>query len=128
MASTREIRRRIRSVANMSQITRAMEMVSAAKMRKAQQRVTASRPYSEQLRQIMSDLATQQPDPEQLAQFPLLQTRPVRNIELIVVTPDRGLTGALNTNILRRGTRFILTETPPSGGGGPGGRQERRFR
>src|SRR5918993_622847 len=106
MASTREIRRRIRSAAN---------------MRKAQQRVTASRPYSEQLRQIMSDLATQQPDPEQMAQFPLLQTRPVRNIELIVVTPDRGLTGALNTNILRRGTRFILTETPPSGGGGQGG-------
>ena len=121
MPSTREIRRRIRSVGNMQQITRAMEMVSAAKMRKAQQRVTASRPYSEQLRQIMSDLATQQPDPEQLAQFPLLQTRPVRNVELIVVTPDRGLTGALNTNILRRGTRFILTETPPSGGGGPGG-------
>ena len=94
----------------MQQITRAMEMVSAAKMRKAQQRVTASRPYSEQLREIMSDLATQQPDPEQLAQFPLLQTRPVRNVELIVVTPDRGLTGALNTNILRRGTRFILSE------------------
>jgi F-type H+-transporting ATPase subunit gamma len=121
MPSTREIRRRIRSVANMSQITRAMEMVSAAKMRKAQQRVTASRPYSEQLRQIMSDLATQQPDPEQLAQFPLLQKRPVRNVELIVVTPDRGLTGALNTNILRRGSRFILEETPPSGRGGPGG-------
>jgi F-type H+-transporting ATPase subunit gamma len=110
MPSTREIRRRIRSVGNMSQITRAMEMVSAAKMRKAQQRVTASRPYSEQLRQIMSDLATQQPDPEQQAQFPLLQTRPVRNVELIVVTPDRGLTGALNTNILRRGSRFILQE------------------
>src|SRR5918995_2777127 len=118
MASTREIRRRIRSVANMSQITRAMEMVSAAKMRKAQQRVTASRPYSEQLRQIMSDLATQQPDPEQLAQFPLLQKRPVRNVELIVVTPDRGLTGALNTNILRRGSRFILEETPSPDDGG----------
>jgi len=110
MPSTREIRRRIRSVGNMQQITRAMEMVSAAKMRKAQQRVTASRPYSEQLRQIMSDLATQQPDPEQLAQFPLLQKRPVQTVELIVVTPDRGLTGALNTNILRRGTRFILSE------------------
>src|SRR5215213_7416305 len=125
VASTREIRRRIRSVANMSQITRAMEMVSAAKMRKAQQRVTASRPYSEQLRQIMSDLATQQPDPEQLAQFPLLQKRPVRAVELIVVTPDRGLTGALNTNILRRGTRFILSEAPLSSGGGetpPSGR------
>jgi F-type H+-transporting ATPase subunit gamma len=94
----------------MQQITRAMEMVSAAKMRKAQQRVTASRPYSDQLRQIMSDLATQQPDPEQLAQFPLLQKRPVQNLELIVATPDRGLTGALNTNILRRGSRFILEE------------------
>jgi len=117
MPSTREIRRRIRSVGNMQQITRAMEMVSAAKMRKAQQRVTASRPYSEQLRQIMSDLATQQPDPEQQAQFPLLQKRPVRNIELIVVTPDRGLTGALNTNILRRASRFILEETPPTSGG-----------
>lgn len=110
MASTREIRRRIRSVGNMQQITRAMEMVSAAKMRKAQQRVTASRPYSDQLRQIMADLATQQPDPEQLAQFPLLQKRPIQRIELIVVTPDRGLTGALNTNILRRATRFILEE------------------
>ncbi len=110
MPSTREIRRRIRSVGNMQQITRAMEMVSAAKMRKAQQRVTASRPYSEQLRQIMSDLATLQPDPEQMAQFPLLQKRPVRTVELIVATPDRGLTGALNTNILRRASRFILEE------------------
>jgi F-type H+-transporting ATPase subunit gamma len=98
-----------------------MEMVSAVKMRKAQQRVTASRPYSDQLRQIMSDLATQQPDPEQLAEFPLLQKRPVRTVELIVVTPDRGLTGALNTNILRRAGRFILDETPPSSGGGQGG-------
>ena len=114
MPSTREIRRRIRSVGNMQQITRAMEMVSAAKMRKAQQRVTASRPYSDQLRQIMSDLATQQPDPEQLAQFPLLQKRPIQNIELIVVTPDRGLTGALNTNILRRGSRYILDEAGAS--------------
>src|SRR5215208_5760673 len=118
MPSTREIRRRIRSVGNMQQITRAMEMVSAAKMRKAQQRVSSSRPYSDQLRQIMSDLASQQPDPEQLAQFPLLQKRPVRTVELIVVTPDRGLTGALNTNILRRGSRFILEETPSSDGGG----------
>jgi F-type H+-transporting ATPase subunit gamma len=108
--NTRDINLRIRSVTNISQVTRAMEMVSAVKMRKAQQRVTASRPYSDQLRQIMSDLATQQPDPEQLAEFPLLQKRPVRTVELIVVTPDRGLTGALNTNILRRAGRFILDE------------------
>ena len=121
MPNTRDINLRIRSVTNISQVTRAMEMVSAVKMRKAQQRVTASRPYSDQLRQIMSDLATQQPDPEQLAEFPLLQKRPVRTVELIVVTPDRGLTGALNTNILRRAGRFILEETPPSSGGGHGG-------
>ena len=121
MPNTRDINLRIRSVTNISQVTRAMEMVSAVKMRKAQQRVTASRPYSDQLRQIMSDLATQQPDPEQLVEFPLLQKRPVRTVELIVVTPDRGLTGALNTNILRRAGRFILEETPPSGGGGQGG-------
>jgi F-type H+-transporting ATPase subunit gamma len=119
--NTRDINLRIRSVTNISQVTRAMEMVSAVKMRKAQQRVTASRPYSDQLRQIMSDLATQQPDPEQLAEFPLLQKRPVRTVELIVVTPDRGLTGALNSNILRRAGRFILDETPPSSGGGQGG-------
>lgn len=110
MANAREIQRRIRSVKNMGQITRAMEMVSAVKMRRAQQRVTASRPYSEQLRKIMSDLATLQPDPEQLAQFPLLQKRPIQNIMLIVVSPDRGLTGALNSNILRRGSRYILEE------------------
>ncbi len=108
MASTREIRRRIRSVRNMPQITRAMEMVSAAKMRKAQQRVIASRPYSEQLRQIMADLAAQQPDPRAGA-VPPAGAATVRNVELIVITPDRGLTGALNTNILRRGSRFILT-------------------
>lgn len=116
MANSREIQRRIRSVGNMSQITRAMEMVSAVKMRRAQQRVTASRPYSEQLRQIMSDLASLQPDPEQLAQFPLLQRRPIQNVMMIVVAPDRGLTGALNTNILRRATRFVLEEaqTPVS--------------
>jgi F-type H+-transporting ATPase subunit gamma len=110
VASSREIQRRIRSVSNMSQITRAMEMVSAVKMRRAQQRVTTSRPYSEQLSQIMSDLASLQPDPDQLAKFPLLQRRPIENVMMIVVAPDRGLTGALNSNILRRASRFVLEE------------------
>ncbi|MFT4037848.1 MAG: ATP synthase F1 subunit gamma [Thermomicrobiales bacterium] len=110
MANSRELQRRIRSVGNMSQITRALEMVSAVKMRRAQQRVTASRPYSDQLRQIMSDLASQQPDPDQLAQFPLLQRRPIKNVMMLVVAPDKGYTGALNTNILRRATRYILDE------------------
>ncbi|MDQ4100469.1 MAG: F0F1 ATP synthase subunit gamma [Chloroflexota bacterium] len=110
MASPREIRRRIRSVRNMSQITRAMEMVSASKLRRAQERVQASRPYSDRLRSVIADLASLQLDAEQLQQFPLLAARPVQRTALILVTPDRGLTGALNGNILRRGARYIREE------------------
>lgn len=107
MASPREIRRRIRSVRNMSQITRAMEMVAASKMRRAQDRVTASRPYSERLREFIADLSSQQMDAEELQRYPLLAERPVENAGLILITPDRGLTGALNGNLLRRGAQFI---------------------
>ncbi|HEV2127483.1 MAG TPA: ATP synthase F1 subunit gamma [Thermomicrobiales bacterium] len=107
MASPREIRRRIRSVRNMSQITRAMEMVAASKMRRAQDRVTASRPYSERLREFIAGLSSQQMDAEELQRYPLLAERPLENAGLILLTPDRGLTGALNGNILRRGAQFI---------------------
>ena len=110
MPSPREIRRRIRSVRNMSQITRAMEMVSAAKMRRAQQRVLASRPYSERLQTVIADLASLNVDPEYLTAFPLLEQRPVQRSAVIVITPDRGLTGALNSNILRRASRYVLSE------------------
>lgn len=110
MASTREIRRRIRSVRNMSQITRAMEMVAASKMRRAQDRVTSSRPYNERLREFIADLSAQQMDAEELRRYPLLVERPVETAGLILVTPDRGLTGALNGNILRRATRFLREE------------------
>ena len=110
MASAREIQRRIRSVTNMSQVTRAMEMVSAAKMRKAQQRVLASRPYSERLGAVIADLASLNLDPEHAATFPLLQQREVKRAALIVITPDRGLNGALNSNIVRRASRYILSE------------------
>ena len=110
MPSTREIRRRIRTVRNISQITRAMEMVAASKMRRAQQRVTASRPYAERIDAMISDLAALQLDQEELAAFPLLAKRDVRNVELVVVTPDKGLTGPLNSNILRRASRFIIDE------------------
>jgi F-type H+-transporting ATPase subunit gamma len=110
VASPREIRRRIRSVRNISQITRAMEMVSASKMRRAQQRVTASRPYSDRLQGVIADLAALQLDLEDIRQFPLLQHREIKNVGVIVVTPDKGLTGPLNSNILRRASRFILRE------------------
>jgi F-type H+-transporting ATPase subunit gamma len=110
VASAREIKRRIRSVTNMAQVTRAMEMVSAAKMRKAQQRVLASRPYSERLEAVIADLAALKLDPENTAAFPLLQQREVKRAALILITPDRGLNGALNSNINRRASRYILTE------------------
>jgi F-type H+-transporting ATPase subunit gamma len=110
MASAREIKRRIRSVTNMAQVTRAMEMVSAAKMRKAQQRVLASRPYSERLEAVIADLAALNLDPERAAAFPLLQQREVKRAAVILITPDRGLNGALNSNIVRRASRYILTE------------------
>lgn len=107
MPSPREIRRRIRSVRNMSQITRAMEMVAASKMRRAQDRVTASRPYSERLRDVLGDLAAVQMTDEELKEFPLLEQREVKRLGLIVMTPDRGLSGSLNSNLLRRTAQYL---------------------
>jgi F-type H+-transporting ATPase subunit gamma len=107
VASLRIIRRRIRSVRNTSQVTKAMEMVAASKMRRAQQRVMASRPYADRIRTMIADLAVR-PGPE-ASVHPLLQQRPTRNrIGLVVMTSDRGLAGALNSNILRRATTTIL--------------------
>jgi F-type H+-transporting ATPase subunit gamma len=87
-----------------------MEMVSASKMRRAQQRVVQSRPYAERLRAVIGDLASLQADREVLAQFPLLAGREIKNAEVILITPDRGLTGPLNSNLIRRGSRYILHE------------------
>jgi F-type H+-transporting ATPase subunit gamma len=110
MPSTREIRRRIRSVKNVSQITRAMEMVAAAKMRKAQQRVLASRPYAERLRDVIGDLASLRIDASELQTFPLLTQREIRRTAVILVTPDKGLTGPMNSNLIRRASRYILSD------------------
>lgn len=107
MPSPREIRRRIRGVKNMSQITRAMEMVAATKMRRAQDRVTAGRPYSERLRDVLADLASTQLDTDEMSQFPLLEQREINRTALIFMTPDRGLSGALNSNLFRRGTQYL---------------------
>lgn len=115
MASPREIRRRIRSVRNISQITRAMEMVSASKMRRAQQRVLASRPYAERLEHMIGDLSAIQLDGDAMADFPLLQQREIKRSAVILITPDRGLTGPLNSNIIRRAARYISSEAGGSG-------------
>ncbi|HLX56065.1 MAG TPA: F0F1 ATP synthase subunit gamma, partial [Ktedonobacteraceae bacterium] len=93
MPSTREIRRRIRSVKNIAQITKAMQMVASSKMRRAQERVQQSRPYAEQLRELVSRLA--RITGEDVGETALLKQRPVRNIGYVLITPDRGLCGAL---------------------------------
>ena len=105
MATTREIRRRIRSIGNITQITRAMEMVSAAKMRRAQERVMASRAYSERIRIMIAGLSGLT-DIEG-GQFPLLEQRPIERVSLIVMTSDKGLAGALNSNIIRHSAEYI---------------------
>jgi F-type H+-transporting ATPase subunit gamma len=109
MASTREVRRRIRSVKNMAQITRAMQMVASSKMRRAQERVQQSRPYSEQLKELVSRLANASGEDvgEGVA---LLKQRPVRNIGYVLITPDRGLSGALPSNINRRALASVQEE------------------
>ena len=111
MASQREIRRRIRSVRNISQITRAMEMVSASRLRRAQQRVTAARPYTERLNAVIANLAgAAGAAADEDVSFPLLDQREIRRVAVILITPDRGLTGPLTSNIIRRASRYILNE------------------
>jgi len=99
MASTQEIRRRIRSVRNVAQITRAVQLVASSKMRRAQERVVGSRPYAEQLSKLLSRVAAQADD---LNDLPLMQRRAVKRVAIVLVTPDRGLAGALNSNLNRR--------------------------
>jgi len=89
-------------------------MVAASKMRRAQDRVTSGRPYSERLREVLGDLASLQLDSEQLQEFPLLAQREVKETALILITPDRGLAGALNSNILRRTVQYIRNESVDS--------------
>jgi len=109
MPSVLELRRRIRSVTNTAKITKAMQMVASSKMRRAQERVQQSRPYSEQLRALVSRLANAAGEDigEGVA---LLRQRPVRNIGFIVMTPDRGLCGALPSNINRKAMSTALEQ------------------
>lgn len=105
MPSTREIRRRIRSVKNIAQVTKAMEAVSAAKMRKAQAQVLATRPYANQAREVLSYIARLRGD---ASLNPLLQQRAaIKRIGLVLVTADRGLAGGFNANVIRRAAAFM---------------------
>jgi F-type H+-transporting ATPase subunit gamma len=110
VASFREIRGRIRSVKNISQITRAMEMVAASRMRRAIARVTATRPYTERISTVIANLAGVAGQAEGEERFPLLDQRPINKVAIILITPDKGLCGALNSNIIRRASRYMLNE------------------
>ena len=113
MPNILDIRRRIRSVTNTRQITKAMKMVSAAKLRRAQERALAARPYAQMLTNVLKSLVSRAEiyDPETgEPRHPLLAQRPEKIVLLIVVTGDKGLAGAFNTNILKAAIRFIDTK------------------
>ncbi len=115
MAGTlRQIRRRIRSIQSTAKITRAMELVAASKMRRAQLSALAARPYAEKMRWVLANLAETISllDPEMLP--PLLRRREeVRGVEIVFITPDRGLAGGLPAILNRRAAQFVLEQPAP---------------
>jgi F-type H+-transporting ATPase subunit gamma len=110
MPSLRDLRRRIRSVQNTQKITKAMELVAAARMRRAQERVLNARPYADEIRSIMAELMKRTPEYE----HPYMQVREVRRRVIILVTADRGLCGALNSNNVRLALREMNESAVPT--------------
>ena len=107
MANTRDIRRRIKSIRSTAQITKAMQMVAASKMRKAQQHALAGRPYSELMNKVLVSL--QKRTNPQL--HPLLEIRPLKKELVLIISTDKGLCGGLNTNLFREAANFDQTKT-----------------
>lgn len=107
MATLKQIRGRIKAAKNIQQITKAMKLVAAARLRKATDRVLEARPYADKLREVMGSLSAA----GELPPHPLIDKRAVRRVGLILVTSDRGLAGAYNTSLLRKAADFIK-ETP----------------
>lgn len=97
MANTRDLRRRIRSIKNTQQITKAMKMVSASKLRRAQERVTLARPYTAKLEEIIGSIARAGG-----ARHPMLEKRPVKKVGYVVIAADRGLAGSFNAQVIRQ--------------------------
>ena len=111
MANIRQIRRRIRSVQSTAKITKAMQMIAASKMRRAQQLTLAGRPYAEKLQGVLADLAAQ---PVEVGDVhPLLQKREISHTSVVHITPDRGLCGGLNSNMNRTTGQFIVEQQDP---------------
>jgi F-type H+-transporting ATPase subunit gamma len=111
MATLREVRRRIASVRNIAQITRAMQMVAASRMKRAQDAIIAARPYSDELREALARVAGAVGEEVD----PLLARRTVRRVGLIVITTDRGLVGSLNANAVRAVLRHVTEEASQAG-------------
>jgi F-type H+-transporting ATPase subunit gamma len=107
MPSLKQIRRRITSIQSTQQITRAMKMVAAARLRRAQENIVKARPYSLKLRHVIRDLAAR----TDRTLHPLLDIRPVEEVGIVVVTGDRGLCGSFNTNIIREAQKIMREET-----------------
>ena len=103
MANTRDLRRRIRSVKNTEQLTRAMKMVAAARLRRAQEQILAARPYAHRMREVLARLAAST-DAEA---HPLLAERGDKRVEVLIVTSDRGLCGSFNSSIIKRSEAFL---------------------
>src|SRR5215471_5883498 len=108
MATLKAIRKRISSVRNTQQITKAMKMVSAAKLRRAQEAAVAARPYAEKMTELLKNVAAR----VSIEAHPLLQTREEKKIELVLFTSDRGLCGGYNANLIRAAEAFIRRHAP----------------
>jgi F-type H+-transporting ATPase subunit gamma len=111
MISPRLLRRRIRSIQSTAKITRAMEMIATAKMRRTQEQALAGRPYSDKITQVIADLAAEFAGDN--AAHPLLEKRKINKIAVVHITSDRGLCGGLNANMNRLTARFILEQSVP---------------
>src|SRR3954447_2497865 len=109
MASLRAIRSRIKSVRSMQKITKALKLVSAAKLRRAQDAVVRTRPYAQALDELLGSLARARAEAE-IPPHPLMEVRETRRIEVVLLTSDRGLCGGFNSNIIRRAQRFLVEE------------------
>lgn len=110
MASLRDIRRRIKGVQNIRQVTKAMNMIAAARLRRAQSKAESARPYAQRLSEILQDVVASSGG---AARHPLMAQRPVKCVALVLITADRGLCGAFNAGIIREAHRFLIEQTLP---------------
>lgn len=108
MSSLKDIKNRIKSVRNIQQITKAMKMVAASRIRKAEDQLKAARPYAEKLKEVVFDLTSGMDE----VLHPLMEVRPVKNVAILIVSSDKGLCGAYNNNLLKLAWKE-LDETPP---------------